>query len=296
MKKSFFLFFLACIVFIGSSCNKNSKEIIGTDKKMDVSSLERPTEIKEKAKSVNFNPKVTILPADFSPHDPFRVIQGIEQLQTAKGEFEKSDIYEKRIASLNESFLYDDVSVGGYLVFSVSKLVRKINYDADNETISYSEPSFFGMHEINQRPIAQSNEDIVTGFLSPKSLFESYLNTKHRTLKFKEVVYLVRDNAKIDSAEEIIATAKLSPEKAKELKDKISILMVGKVVKPFLSTKVELPSEDNQTETIYTRKISFKLEAVWLVNNLTGEILSRTFQVKKYNPQETLRRLKATNK
>ena len=63
---------------------------------------------------------------------------------------------------------------------------------------------------------------------------------------------------------------------AKELKNFLTLIVVGRVIKPFgRQTFVTTPSDQSHFHGVTWSEIAFEFDGLWLVNMRTGEVLKK---------------------
>lgn len=226
--------------------------------------------------ATNFNAAAgTVLRDQLS--DPWAVLQALRTLPLKKGEFEKTGAYKARLEQIGGTTLYDNVQLNKTFAFEQTDTTT-VKYDADTEQLSYTAVVTSHRHSLVRRPLNANTEDTIRGYKLDDS--QRYYRTEHHIdLRFEEVAML--ELAGASDMYLMTAQVKLSAQRAAAVKGKIVVVYVGEIVAPYYREDGYLPEPYHGSSATLYRIIPFKLKGIWLVDATTGEVLTRSFQMKK---------------
>lgn len=268
---------LCCCALLLYGCDKPSKnqESVTLAVVSEVVDRNSPPVVEFVAK--NFNVKMPTLPSDFSPDSPIILYDAITGLETSKGKFESTTKYMERMKSLSGSVLYGQVTLNGGFAFKPISDAVRISYDSDRETFSYEvRPTLvdnlgnYNCIEIERR---SANHTEFPGI-------NEYFAAKYKTVRHTMNVYLKISSMK--GLGYINGTFKAKPAAAQALDGSLGVLFVGHLIPPYAQQNVKYPFDADDDVVEHQRLIHFTIDGVWFVNLRSGEILSKTWSVKRY--------------
>jgi hypothetical protein len=178
--------------------------------------------------------------------------------------------------------MFDDVKLDGLVAFDVSGRLGASHgwfmYDADRATLTYRSGAIKGQLMGADRPADINSGEKIDG-VSPQAWADELKKEYYKDVDFKEELILALTGpATLGS--ELIATAKLSPERAKALEGRTSVIVIGKINAPYLKNRYDLPLTGSLTTVRYQRIVPFSVKATWMIDNRNGEVISTTFRQK----------------
>ena len=202
-------------------------------------------------------------------HDPERLIKALRQLNTEKDKYESDAKYNARMKSLDANPLYDDLTLASDIAFKPKDVSYK--YDANKEQWTYQ----IFMHEV------------------PHDFNKYLLHTKktgngetwdlaYPGRKIEEFESIGIEIPELKGLSYIQGSVAIPAEKARDLENQMEVLIVGKIVPNYYTSRKILPIElkDTKVETLHLMNV--KITGVWLIQSTTGEVLAKKWTVKKY--------------
>jgi hypothetical protein len=223
----------------------------------------RPGRLDLKATAIDVRKDLEGLPAA-------EVLDAFMRLEVFKSKYESDAQHTKRMKELAGSRLLDEVDIGDVVGFRP----RRVNfvYDANKELWKYEVgPEEVG-HEFNHFLVYK---EALNGQNFPG--YAEALPGRH--LEFSKDVYLNIKSLK--GLSYINGAVKVPAKDAPALEHTLSVLLVGRLVPTYVSANQKLPTDYSEKEVKFQHTLGFKLESVWLVNKQTGQILSKSWTVRK---------------
>lgn len=236
-------------------------------------------------RQTNFDPLSSTITPGFIPSDQWETVKALRKLPIAKDPYEKTADYLKRMGELGNSILYDNVKLNGFFAFKVAEHLCKFSYNPDAEELTYELNTILNYPETG----------ISISFRAANEEGEGISGETNQSNSSQEGTQIVRrehicvDCDKKDrpftagpSIESYIGRIKLTPGEAKTFDKKISILLIGKILPPYLKESVAYPEKGPSYIVVdYVKKLPFQLESIWVVNDITGEVLSKKITTKR---------------
>ena len=226
----------------------------------------------------NFNAQIPALPSDFAPDSPTAVYDAMSGLDTNKGKYESEAKYMERMRALARTVLYGEVTLNGSFAFRPISDAVSISYDADREIFSY---------EVHSTCLGDSSNCNCNGIEIDRRgashaefpSINEYFAAKYKAVHHRKSVYLQIQSLK--GLGHINGKFKAKPAVAQELDGSLGVLLVGHIVPPYAYHDVKYPFEPSDDLVEHRRIIRFAVDGVWFINLRSGEILSRTWAVKR---------------
>jgi hypothetical protein len=203
-----------------------------------------------------FTEAATVVPSDYKGNTPAELSRTISEYQNpnqepAKGEFEKTVDYQKRIEEWRKT--RKPISLRKYILAAGST-----NYDADTEILTVSTESPIIMETRNEESTYEA---------------QNGLGAKVTVKKTHTAAYALQIEGSAD------VEISIPPAEAQKLKPQIRILLIVDLAPPF-STIQMLPKKDatffEPTETTGSLVTYFAtLRGVWVMDNRTGKVLAK---------------------
>lgn len=229
------------------------------------------------------NVSADILPPDYLGHSCLQVAAKLKESNLNKGEFEPTTEYEKRLAEIGASPLYGNIRLVDTLAFKHRDRFFTPSYNADTQLmeirINFStemmliEPAY---HSVSAEFI---NLDI-----SSKNTYtasNSYGATATVTRENYNACLAVFKNTNAHdtlTSKTIKATFTIPPDEAKNVKENLAILYIGKLAYPY-NTKYRKHVEatiSSPTELIYEGDVPvINLDKVWVYDKFSGKIFAK---------------------
>lgn len=275
--------------------SKNSKPIVVSTQE----SKPKPVFLDE-----SFQTQIDKLPENFNGHNTFLLIDKLKSLISIrnKGEFETTEQFNRRTEMVENFPIFGSVTLNSTFAFiedvnrpgaNLSSVTNK--YDADIEIMTYSLNTEYlrldGGDEYSKLKKFNALENCFC--LESKTVFRGeFIKTgplgKVFTLKNYDNyipciwVFNWKFGGTFNSSPDyppLEIKVKLAVDRALLAKENSRTLFVGKIIKPFLSVKkrrYEPTTESPYDWNTFNFAIHFDLEEVWIFNNQTGEIYSKT--------------------
>jgi hypothetical protein len=211
-----------------------------------------------KATAVDVRKDIDGQPAD-------EVLDALLRLNVDKNKYESDAQHGKRMKELVGSRLLDDVAVGDLVGFRPIKV--QFEYDANKGLWTY---------RISPKLVRRDfNNFLVYKQLLDAQNFPAYAKFyRGRDLEFSKDIYLRISGLKGFSS--LNGAAKV----AAALDGALSVLLVGRLIPEYVSEAQAIPADYTDRSIEFQHTLGFKLEAVWLVNMQTDQILSKTWTVR----------------
>ena len=242
----------------------------------------------ERYSVVPFDPSVKTLPRGFRGHDPEQVYAALKRSKLTKDEFETNEAYSRRMELLKKQPIMGSLTLQSLYAFDL-ELFDGYNLPLDP---SYSGHPVKPIYDADNGRMAISFD--ATPFLDPNLQSYYYFRSKSRvTARGSSIggnvfgaVRMIR-SYRYDSyclavpsgASGFRIEFPITPEKARAVRDRVSVLLVGSLVEPDTlpdgengwSAKIDHPFEYIFQE----HQIRFDQEYVIAYDPATGEILGR---------------------
>ncbi len=198
------------------------------------------------------------------------ILDALKRLNTGKSQYESDAVYGKRMKALIGEKVLDGISVGdviGFQPISVS-----FRYDANKEQWNY-EVSSSGVHyEYHYVPVYRESLDAAN--------YPLWVNQfPGKRIEFQKSIYL--DIASLKGLSYINGFVKTPAKDARALEGSLAVLLVGRLTSPYFGANQKLPVGLDETVFDFQSTIGFKLEAVWLINKKSGQILSKAWTYRR---------------
>jgi len=213
----------------------------------------------------NFDSKIVKLEPNFPGDNPWEVLNAIRSLNTVQDKYESKVKYIDRLKKLENSNLFDNVKLNGVFVFKVKDPIG-IGYNPDLEEITYKT---YGDINLDKRDTDSNRWK------------KFYLEEHHKVVTEEEQIIIVNSHNNKDGYYSYRGKAKISPSMAKAMDGKIALYVVGRFVKPFFIESMKLPLEDDERVVQFQKKLTLSIDEIWMVNESTGEILTKKFSMKR---------------
>lgn len=212
----------------------------------------------------NFDAKATKLDVNFTGNDPWEVLEAIKVLKTSQDKYENKINYKARIKNIENVNLFENVKFSGIFAFKINDNFH-IDYNPDTENIIYTIYNYGGVI-INKRNYDSNN-------------WKNFFREQYGKLITEEEQIIVIDKLNNKKYSTYNGGAKINPIAAKKIEGKIVLFLVGRFVYPFLENSTHLPLEGERYDTVakFKTEFQFLINEIWMVNNETGEILSKKF-------------------
>lgn len=285
---------------------KNAKKTVATKKEAVPVYLKTP-----------FDPKIDKISVPFYGHDIEQIYRsfGNRKKSAKKDEFETTEQYQKRLANEAAAPLFDTVTPDGTFVFTVAPETK---YDADSQTLTISirpEAVWQQGSSIDKSRLAikikdESNSKATVGqnaYGAKVEMTERYgkdysiavhnfdsfettityskweLEQKKRDEEMAEKYPSLRGSisSHISGTKTIEHKITIPPAEAKNLKEVLSLLVLGKSVSPNTSYGAYLSKAtyDSPTESFQQfYYVDLELQEFWVYNKSTGRIIGKIFQ------------------
>lgn len=268
------VFAFCCIAAAGVGCQKHPQKaaVLASVPEAPVQAAAQPEPVVR-----NFDTKALKLPEDFNASASADIFDAIARINTEpRSKFESEAKYMARMRVLSNSVLYSQVRLDGGFAFRPTMEYVTIQYDADKELFTFEiRPNCVNDHK-------NCNAIEVESRRADRAEFphiNEYFAEKGKSVKHTKRVYLEAPTLK--SLGYIVGKFKAAPEAAKRMDGGLGVLLVGRIVPPFTSTNIDYPHGVDEDDVKHQRIIRFSLDGVWFVNYQTGQILSKTWTVKK---------------
>ena len=224
----------------------------------------------------NFDKKVAALPNDFIAHQPAKVFSHITSQNLQKDKFESEAKYIARMQALAGTVLYDEVWLSGEFAFEPLKDVVSIRYDPEKQQFKWEiRPSQLG-NDGDYDGIELERRDSIQNY---PTLDAAYAE-RGKKISHTDNFYL--QGVGLKGLGYINGAYKAKPELARALDGQLAVLFVGRIPAPYAGFKDKYPIAADDTVFEHQRYIRFAIDGVWLVNKQTGEVLTKTWAVKRY--------------
>lgn len=227
--------------------------------------------------TANFDPKVDKLPENFRGHDPERLFTVLRMLKVKdKDEYETSEQYKKRVSEAFAEPLYESVHASKPLAF-VSKIGNYgVTYNADRQEFKVKKWGTWNIRFGHGWPLVESTSR-GPGYVGSNA-FGVTKDVDSKTTKITAIFPRKGD------MEYIVGTVKVPAETARASAGNLAIVVVGRLVPPYIESAVdrESPTVSSPTEeTTYLDLIRVTFDEMWLVNLSTGEIFTKKLRFMK---------------
>lgn len=254
------------------------------------------------------------VPTGFYGNDLLKLSIALRDNFKAKDEFETTAAYEKRIQEAKERSLVGSISTKSTIAFvkecntapraedkpeTVENLTKLLNsltaivkgctssdYNADSQILTINVPidresgDFSNSFKISgPTTISEDTYTARNGFGAEVQVRRSISSMSSfafdNYIEFKD---FFKETSKYKVNDDLSISLNLSPERAKEAKQNLSILYVTSFSEPFTtfrSDRHEPKFNEPRDTTLLTSSLTGRLEQVWLFNRVTGEIYKK---------------------
>jgi hypothetical protein len=210
-------------------------------------------------------------PQDRDGQPAAEVLDALLRLEVGKGKYESDAEHAKRLKALAGSKLSEEVVVGDVVGYRPTNV--RYWYDANKQAWQYEIPPESVNHTFNHVLVYKQTLD--------PSPFTAYFSALHRTdLEFTKDIYLDIGDLK-KGLSYINGATKIPSKDAPSLDGNLTVLLVGRHVPNFVSKGQAVPSDHREKEVMFQHTLAFKLDGVWLVHKQTGQILSKTWTIRR---------------
>lgn len=195
-------------------------------------------------------------------HDAKKIIAALGSPDFKKGEYESDAAFKKRLQGLGAKPLYGDMKLSDTIAFRPKDV--SFRYDANAQQWTY-EISFKMVRFAYNHYVLEQQQVPVENFLKmafPGRRMQSYKTITIQVPELKGFTS-IRGSAKVPAAS------------APQLKGKLSVLAVGHIAPGYMHTDEILPIEPSDDRYEEVEAIHFKVSSFWLINEETGEVLSK---------------------
>ncbi len=195
-------------------------------------------------------------------HDAKRIVAALDSPDLKKGEYESDTAFKKRLQGLGTKPLYDGLKLGDAIALKPKEVTYSYDANAQQWTyqISYKAVRLAYNHYVLERQQVPVENFLKMAF--PGRRMQSYKTITMQMPEFKGINY-IRGSAKVPAAS------------APQLKGKLSVLAVGHIAPGYMHKDEILPMEPSDDRYEEVEAIHFKVSAFWLINEETGEVLSK---------------------
>lgn len=226
-----------------------------------------------------FDASIDKLPAKYVGHDFYVIYKTIEKIPP-KSEFESTEAHQQRLVSVATKPLSGALTLDSSFAFSIRDV--EATYDADSKTLSVS---YSGKDNFDSVDFELFSHYKKTGTYTASNAFNHkvsvqkgvqlgyYVTFKNCTRQYHDK-YLGERTSSL-STSTFSAKIEMEPDRAKQAKQALAILVVGKMNPPFVEVEsfVTQPKIDFPYETYVTkRKFLMDVSSMWIYNTATGEI------------------------
>ena len=237
----------------------------------------QPAPVTEPARiEKNFDKKVTSLPSDFIAHQPAKIFSHITSQNLQKDKFENEAKYIARMQLLAGTVLYDDVVLNGEFAFELRTDIVSIRYDPEKEQFKWEiRPSQLGNGgdydgiELDRRDSRQNYPSLDAAYAE-----------RGKKISHTDNIYL--QGVGLKGLSYINGVYKARPEQARAMDGRLAVLFVGRIPAPYAGFKDKYPIGSDDTVFEHQRYMRFAIDGVWLFNKQTGEVLTKTWSVRRY--------------
>lgn len=202
-------------------------------------------------------------------HDPERLIEALRRLNTEQDKYESDAKYNARMKSLGASPLYDDLTLASDIAFKPKNVTYK--YDANKAQWTYE----IFMHQIPY----EFNKYLLHTKKTGNGETWALAYPGRKIEEFESIGIEVPELKGLSYIQGAVATP---AEKARELDNQMEVLIVGKIVPSYYTSRKLLPIEFKDTKVETLHLMTVKITGVWLVQRTTGEVLTKKWTLKKY--------------
>lgn len=250
---------------------------------VNAASSNKKAAIKHKSKSQQisfstnaFDLSVERLPANYIGNDLIDIYQKM-QLPREKGEFEKTEEFESRIAFWKTKPILGSIRPGDLLAFELSEGIApdvlSIKYNADEEQITATiniVPQFF-----------HSDSQGWLGIFYTSKQIGSRIGTTGMGVK-KRVKSFVASNIGLCMPEptdfSIILSKSMPRDEVLRIKPRLRVLAIVSIVSPYkvdYTETSEASLSDPREWLVYYRGFYVDLKSIWLIDYVSGEIIMK---------------------
>lgn len=218
-------------------------------------------------KAVDLKAEKLSITTETGGHDVQKIALALEMLQVSKGPYESDADHKKRMAELGSKPLYDELKVNDLVALKAMNV--RYHYDANKqqweyEISSHSKGYEFNHFLIDERSVPTEPHIIEANYGRP---INSYRTVTLQVPELKGLSYL-QGNVKVPSAA------------APQLQARLGVLFIGKLIPNYFSTFTLRQRDENRYE--YGKTLQFKISSLWLINEETGEVLSKKWTKRTY--------------
>lgn len=236
-----------------------------------------------------FDVSIKKLPVKYIGHNFYKIHDAIKKIPS-QSEFESTEAYQQRLLNIADNPLNGSLTLKSLFAFSITD-IDNVRYDADSKIlfVRYSGEKYYSEKKadlVDFKLIAHYKK---TGTYIASNLF----NRKVIVEKGIELAwYITFKNCKRQSYDKILgkiesrspsydlsAKIKMEADSAKQAKQAIAILIIGKIIPPVEESALmrkAAPTVDSSYEIFITDyKIPMDVLSMWIYNKTTGEIYQK---------------------
>lgn len=219
--------------------------------------------------------EVSQLPPNYRGHDVVVLHQKIN-VPAAKGEYEKTEEYEARVARWGKAPILGSITPSDTFAFEVSQTLAPINismtYDADKEQLA-STIKFKSEH------FASGNARWLDIAFSSKEL-GSHIGITGMGVKFRVTSHSASRIGLViaEPIENVSMTTSIPRDDASKIKPQLVVFAIAALAPPYKFTEQTAVTASLSSPSEWLIRYSglnVDLKAFWLVNRLTGEIVAK---------------------
>jgi hypothetical protein len=226
------------------------------------------------------------LQVGFSGYDCSAIVKRLKTLNIAKDEFESSQEYFARTASLLQTPLFGDIAGVDPMVLVAEGESLGARYDADTELLSvtlYLQPNVLNADKEQGLVAGQVIAELGTksrsfigtnGYGAKAKVTES--TTTVCAVGFKNLGYGLAPYR---------FQVKMAGDKARVIKDRLRVAFVGALTPPYLGTYIssyEATLKDPTSLRIHGDAVLIRLDEAWLFDKATGEVFEKVARPSKF--------------
>ena len=236
-------------------------------------------------KALAFNASLATLPRDFRGHN-FDVIYKVATSIRKKSEFESTGEYKQRLEQSKDKIISTELSFNSLLAFSATDLA--VEYDADQQVMKieldgerWSDNSV--RFTLSSKYTSKGNYIGANAFNRKVTIERG--NRNNSVIQFANCVreYEYKDNfgnyynnyQSTESNDSFMLKMEMQADKAKQIKDSLALLFIGRLTPPFHdnSTERNTPTIDSPFDVVVnSRVLHMDVENIWLYDSASGTL------------------------
>ena len=200
-------------------------------------------------------------------HDARQIASALLAENRERGKYETDTQFVARMKALESKALYDELKVSSLIALRANDV--RWEYDANNARWKYM---------VREHPMLYSVDDAVAVNSWKTGNGEAW-TTAFPGRKIEEFETVAIDTKGVQF---LTGSIPIPPERAPDLENILDVLVIGKLAAPYLRTEKVLPVRDpRDTRVDMVHILKLKIEATWIVNRRTGEVLGKQSRVKR---------------